>query len=113
MMSKVINIEVGVPEIHVGGSGQSSPLGDRDTSKPPPPRGLKVDELTSELKVLKLQEKIAKIKKKPKSKKTQVQEVSSSSSSNEEGNGSSSDESIVGTHKTPILCANMSSKCIN
>jgi hypothetical protein len=94
-MYKVSNIEVGVHEIHVGRSGQSYPPGDRDTSKPPTLRGSMVDELTSELKVLKLQEKIAKIKKKLKSKKTKVQEVSSSSSSNEESNGSSSfDDSI-------------------
>jgi hypothetical protein len=57
---------------------------------------MKVDEPTSKLKVLKLQEKIAKLKKKLKTKKIEVPEVSSSSSSNEEGNDSSSsnDESV-------------------
>jgi hypothetical protein len=92
-MSKVDNIKVGVPETHAGGLGKSSPPRDRDTSKLTTPRTSNVDELTSELKVLKIQEKIAKLKKKLKSKKTKVQEVSSSSS-NEEGNDSSSDESI-------------------
>jgi hypothetical protein len=46
-----------------------------------------------ELELLKLQEKIVKIKKKHKSKKTKVQESSSSLSSNQEGDASSSDES--------------------
>jgi hypothetical protein len=56
---------------------------------------LNVEELNFQLKMLMLQEKIAKLKKKLKSRKTKVQEVSSSSSSNEEGNdSSSSDESI-------------------
>jgi membrane protein insertase Oxa1/YidC/SpoIIIJ len=54
--------------------------------KPPTPRGSNVDELTSMLKVLKLQEKITKLKKKLKSKKMKIQEVSSSSYSNEGGN---------------------------
>jgi predicted nucleic acid-binding Zn-ribbon protein len=43
--------------------------------------------------VLKLQQKITKLKKKIKSKNTKVQEVSSSSSSNEEAKDSSSHES--------------------
>jgi hypothetical protein len=43
-----------------------------------PPRVSKFDELTSELKVLKLQGKIVELKKKLKSKKTMIQEVSSS-----------------------------------
>jgi predicted RNase H-like nuclease (RuvC/YqgF family) len=67
--------------------------------KPPTPRSSNVDELTTELKVLKLHEKIAKLKKKLKGKKTKVQEVSSSSSSNEEGNDSSSDDESIQVKK--------------
>jgi hypothetical protein len=94
-MSKVGEVEVEVPVTHGEGSGKSPPPGVGDTLKSSSPRGMKVDELTSELKVLKLQEKITKLKKKLKSKKMKVQEVSSSSSSNEEGNDSySSDKSI-------------------
>jgi hypothetical protein len=79
-MSKVRDIEVEIPVTEVGGSGPTPPPGHL---KPNTPRGSNVEELTSELKVLKL-------KKKLKSKKTKIQEVSSSSSSNDEGNGSSS-----------------------
>jgi hypothetical protein len=90
----VSDTKVGVLETHAGGSRQSSRSGVRDSSKPPTPRGLNVDGVITKLKVLKLQEKIAKLKNKLKSKK-KVQEVSSSLSLNEEGNGSSSnDESI-------------------
>jgi hypothetical protein len=84
-MSKVRDTEVEIPVTEVGGSGPTPPPGHL---KPNTPRGSNVEELTSELKVLKL-------KKKLKSKKTKIQEVSSSSSSNDEGNGSSSsDESF-------------------
>jgi hypothetical protein len=93
-MSKVGNARDGVHMIHEGGLGQSSPLGERNPLKPPTLRSTNIDKLTSKLKVLKLQEKIAKLKKKLNCKKTKVQEVSSSSSSNEEGNDSSSDMSI-------------------
>jgi hypothetical protein len=85
---------VEIPAAHAGGSGQTPPPEDKDSSKPTTSRALNVDELTSELKVIKLQEKIAKLKKNLKSKKTKVQELSSSSSSNEEGDLSSSNESI-------------------
>jgi hypothetical protein len=88
-------VEAEVPVTHVDGSGKSPMLGVWDTLKPPTPRGSKVDELTSKLKVLKLQEKIAKLKKMLKSKKTNIQEVSLSSSSNEEGNGSSDDDKSI------------------
>jgi hypothetical protein len=64
--------------------------------KPSATTGSKADQLTSKLKVLKLEQKIAKLKKKLlkkklKSKNTKGQEVSSSSS-NEEVNDSSSDD---------------------
>jgi hypothetical protein len=93
-MSEVGEVEADVPVTHGDGSRKSPPLGVGDTSKLITPKGSDVEKLTSELKVLKLQEKIVKLKKKLKSKKIKVQEVSSSSSSNEEGNDSSSDESI-------------------
>jgi hypothetical protein len=53
-----------------------------------------LEESRKELELVKLQEKIAKLRKKLKCKKTKVQELSSSSSSNEEGDASSFDESI-------------------
>jgi hypothetical protein len=87
MMSKVDDIKVGVPNTHAGGLGQSPPPGDMDTSEAPTLRGSNVDELTSELMVLKL--------KKLKRKKMKIQEVSSSSSSNEEGSVSSSDNKSI------------------
>jgi hypothetical protein len=71
-MYRAVDIEVEVLGIHGDGSRKSSPKSVGDNSK--------VDELTSELKVLKLQEKIVKLKKNLKSKKMKVQEVSSSSS---------------------------------
>jgi hypothetical protein len=91
-MSKAGDIGDGVPVTYTGGSGQSSPSGEGNPLKPPTPRSSNVDELTSELKVLKLQEKIAMLKMKLKNKKTKIQEVSSLSSSNEESNDSSSDD---------------------
>jgi hypothetical protein len=94
MMCTVVDVEVEVPAVDAGGSGQTSPPGNKDSSKPNTTRGLNVDELTYELKVLKPQEKIAKLKKKLKSKKMKVQDLCSSLSSNEEGDVSSSDESI-------------------
>jgi hypothetical protein len=71
-------------------SGQTPPLGDKDSSKPNTLRGPNVDELTSGLKQLKLQWKIDKLKKKLKSKKSR--EMTSSSSSNEESDVSSEEE---------------------
>jgi hypothetical protein len=71
-MYRAVDIEVEVLGIHGDGPGKSSPKSVGDNSK--------VDELTSELKVLKLQEKIVKLKKNLQSKKMKVQEVSSSSS---------------------------------
>jgi hypothetical protein len=90
-MSRASDVEGEVPLTHGDGSGKSPPLGAGDALKPPSPRGSNADELTAELKVFKLQEKIAKLKRKLKSKKIKVQEVSSSSS-NEEGNDSSNDD---------------------
>jgi hypothetical protein len=73
---------------NVGGSGEVPPLkGDGNGSKPSTPKGSKADQFASELKVLKLEQKIVKLKKKLKRK---VQ--GSSSSSNEEVNDSSDDE---------------------
>jgi hypothetical protein len=57
------------------------------------PMGSKVDQLASELKVLKLKWKIAKLKKRLKSKNSKEQEESSSSSNKEANDSSSSDES--------------------
>jgi hypothetical protein len=91
-MSKAGGIGDGVPVTYTGGSGQSSPSGEGNPLKPPTPRSSNVDELTSELKVLKLQEKIAMLKMKLKNKKMKIQEVSSLSSSNEESNNFSSDD---------------------
>jgi hypothetical protein len=85
---------VEVPGDKAGGSRKATSPGDKDSSKPNTPRGSNVDELSSELKMLKLQEKIAKLKKKLKHKKSKDQELSSSLSSNEDGKLSSSDESI-------------------
>jgi hypothetical protein len=90
-MSRSKDIDGEVHLTHEGGSEKSPPLGGGDALKPTSPTGSKSDELTSEVKVLMLQEKIAKLKKKLKSKKIKVQEVSSSSS-NEQGNDSSSDD---------------------
>jgi hypothetical protein len=78
-MSRVEEIEEETPP----------PSGGGNDSKPFTPTGSKANQLTSELKVLKLQEKVAKLKKKLKSKKPKGQEESSSSS-NEEVNASSS-----------------------
>jgi hypothetical protein len=78
-MSRVEEIEEETPP----------PSGGGNDSKPFTPTGSKANQLTSELKVLKLQEKVAKLKKKLKSKKRKGQEESSSSS-NEEVNASSS-----------------------
>jgi hypothetical protein len=92
---RVEEIEEETPWTNEGGTGQASPpSGSRNGSKPSTPTGSKADQLASKLKVLKLQEKIVKLKKKLKSKKPKRQEESSSSS-NEEVNDSfsSSDES--------------------
>jgi hypothetical protein len=56
MMPRAGDVEVDVPGTHGDGSGKSTPKGVGDTSM--------VEELTFELKVLKLQEKIVKLKKK-------------------------------------------------
>jgi hypothetical protein len=78
--------------MNVGGSGEVPPLkSDENGTKPSTPKGSKTDQLTSELKVLKLEQKIAKLKKKLKTKSPKGQEVSSSSS-NEEGDDSSSSD---------------------
>jgi hypothetical protein len=88
-MPRVKEVEEGDPSTNAGGSGEVPPLkGDGSGSKPSTPKGSKVDQLVSELKVLKLEQKITKLKKKLKSK---VQE-GSSSSLNEEVNDSSNDE---------------------
>jgi hypothetical protein len=94
-MPRVKEIEEGTPLTNEGGVREAPPpSGGGNGSKLSTPTGSKADQLTSELKVLKLQEKIAKLKKKLKSKKPKGQEESSSSS-NEEVNdsSSSSDES--------------------
>jgi hypothetical protein len=56
---KVGNVEEEVSMIQEEDSRKSTPQGVGDTSKASTPTGMKVDELTSELKVLKLQDKIA------------------------------------------------------
>jgi hypothetical protein len=66
--------------------------GGGDGSMPTSPSGSKAGQLSSELKVLKLEWKTAKLKKKLKSKNPKGQEVASSPSSNEEGNRSSDDD---------------------
>jgi hypothetical protein len=94
-MPRVEEIEEGTPSTNEGGVGQAPPPSDGGNGlKFSTPTGSKADQLTSEFKVLKLQEKISKLKKKLKSKKPKGQEESSSSS-NEEVNdsSSSSDES--------------------
>jgi hypothetical protein len=53
-MSKVGNGEGDVPLTHGGGSRNSPPLGGGGSSKPSTARGSKADEITSELKMLKL-----------------------------------------------------------
>jgi hypothetical protein len=83
-MSREVEIEEELPSGNVGGNGW----------KPSSPTGSKSDQLASELKVLKLQQKIAKLKKKLKSKNPKRQEVSSSSSNEEvDDSCSTSDES--------------------
>jgi hypothetical protein len=91
-MLRVKEIEEGDPSMNVGGSGEVPPLkGDGNGTKPSTTKGSKVDQLAFELKVLKLLQKIANIKKKIKTKSPKGQEVSSSSS-NEEGDDSSNDD---------------------
>jgi hypothetical protein len=94
-MPRMEDIEEGTPSTNEGGSGQAPPpSGGGNGSKPSTPMVSKFDQLAFELKVLKLQEKIAKLKKKLRSRKPKGQEESSSSS-NEKVNdsSSSSDES--------------------
>jgi hypothetical protein len=57
-MSKVINVEVEVPPTHGDGSGQTPPMGVKNSSNPDTPRGSNVDELTFELMQHKLQIKM-------------------------------------------------------
>jgi hypothetical protein len=96
-MPRVKEIERETPLTNEGGSGQVPPPSGGNGLKPSTPTGSKVDQLTSELKVLKLQGKIVKFKKKLKSKKIKGQEESSSSSNEEANDSSSSHES---THAT-------------
>jgi hypothetical protein len=89
-MPRVEEIEEGDPSTNAGGSGEvPPPSGGGNGMKPSTPTKSKANQLASELKVLKLEQKIAKLKKKLKSKNPKGQEVSSSSS-NEEVNDSSS-----------------------
>jgi hypothetical protein len=81
-----------IPFTNEGGTGKSPPLSGGDGLKPTSPSRSKADQLNAGLKVLDLQEKIAKLKKKLRSKKIKVQEVSSSSSNEEVNDSSSSDE---------------------
>jgi hypothetical protein len=74
-MTKTSDYEDGVPMTHTGGLGQSFPPGEGTPLKPPTPKSSNVHELTSELKVLKLQENIVKLTKKLKNKNMKVQEV--------------------------------------
>jgi hypothetical protein len=64
-MSRASDVDVDIPGTHGNSSRKSTPKCVGDSSK--------VDELTSKLKVLGLQEKIAKLKKKLKNKKIKVQ----------------------------------------
>jgi hypothetical protein len=82
--SRVSNDDVEITPPCGGGSS------DKNSSTHDTLRGLHVDELTSELKQLKLQRKIDKPKKKLKLKKSQ--QVTSSSSSNEESDASFEEE---------------------
>jgi hypothetical protein len=88
-MSRVEEVEGEIPWNNEGGFGKTPRLGGGNRSKPSTPMGSKADQLTSELKVLKLEQQIAMLKKKLKRKNSKGQEVSSSSS-NEEVNDSSS-----------------------
>jgi hypothetical protein len=89
-MSKAGDVEVEVPPTRADGLGQTPPPGDNGSSKPNTPKGSNVNKLTSELKQLKLQRKIDKLKKNLRSKKSR--EMTSSSSSNEESDASSEEE---------------------
>jgi hypothetical protein len=89
-MCKAGDVEVEVPPTRADGSRQTPPPGDNGSSKPNTPKGSNVNELTSELKQLKLQRKIDKLKKNLRSKK--CREMTSSSSSNEESDVSSEEE---------------------
>jgi hypothetical protein len=69
------------PPTNVRGSVEvPPPKGDGNGSEPSTPIGSKADRLASELKVLKFEQKIVKLKKKLKTKNLKGQEVSSSSS---------------------------------
>jgi hypothetical protein len=88
----VKEIEDVIPSINEGGSGQVPPPSGGNGSKPSTPMGSKADQLASKLKVLKLEWKIAKFKKKLKSKNPKEQEMSSSSSNEAVNDSSSSDD---------------------
>jgi hypothetical protein len=91
-MPRVKEIKEGDPSTNAGGSKEGPPLsGGGNGTKPSTPTRSNANQLTSELKVLKLEQKISKLKKKLKSKNSKGQQVSSSSS-NEEVNDSSSDD---------------------
>jgi hypothetical protein len=91
-MPRVKEIVEGDTSMNAGGSGEVLPLKrDENGMRPTTPKGYKADQLASELKVLKLEQKNGKLKKKLKTKGLIGQEASSSSS-NEEGNDSSFDD---------------------
>jgi hypothetical protein len=91
-MPRVKEIEEGDPSTNADRSREvPPPKGDGNGMNPSTSKGSKADQLASELKVLKLEWKIAKLKKKLKTKNPKWQEMSSSSS-NEEANDSSSDD---------------------
>jgi hypothetical protein len=60
-MSKVGGVRDGVPRTTTGGSGKFSPPKEGNPLKPTSLESSNVDKLTSELKVLKLEQKIAKL----------------------------------------------------
>jgi hypothetical protein len=92
-MPRAEEIEEGTPSTNEGGTEQTPPpSGGGNGSKPSTPIGSKADQLASKLKVLKLQEKIAKLKKKLKTKKPKGQEESSSSTNKEVNDSSSSSD---------------------
>jgi hypothetical protein len=78
-MPRVEEIEGVIPSTDEGGSEQVPPSSGGNGLKPSTPTGSKADQLASELRVLKLEQKIVKLKKKLKSKNSKEQEKSSSS----------------------------------
>jgi hypothetical protein len=67
-MHRVKEIQEDIPSTNEGRSGQAPPpSGGGNGTKPSIPTGSKADQLASELKVLKLEQKIIKLKKKLKS----------------------------------------------